>query len=230
MHIIKFKIIDRLLKKIYDNRRSDSLASELRKRRIIFLESLITSIPTPLKILDVGGRPVFWKESGFFKTQNFREIEITFINIEQLDEPEFLCITGDAKNMNQFKNQEFDVVFSNSVIEHVGDYKDQHQMANELRRVGKRYFVQTPNLYFPVEPHFLFPFFQFLSIDIRVWLLTHFNMGWYPKMTDEQEARTIVTQTRLLSKTKLVNLFPEATIYEEKIFGLTKSLIAYYGW
>ena len=95
---------------------------------------------------------------------------------------------------------------------------------------GKKYFVQTPNLYFPIEPHFLFPFFQFLPIDNKVWLFTHFSMGWYPKIANKQEARRLATQTKLLSKKQLMNLFPEANLYEEKIFGLTKSLIVYYGW
>lgn len=57
--------------------------------------------------------------------------------------------------MKQFQDNEFDAVFSNSVIEHVGDYEAQRQMANEIMRVGKRYFVQTPNFYFPIEPHIL---------------------------------------------------------------------------
>ena len=215
--------------KIYDNRRSDSWASRLRKKRVVLLQSLITSVPTPVKILDVGGRPVFWEQSGFLN-QDFREIELTFINLEPHNHPHCKCLVGDARNLHQFKDKEFDIVFSNSVIEHVGDYNDQCQMANEIKRVGKRYFVQTPNLYFPIEPHFLFPYFQFLSVDIKVWLFTHFSMGWYPKISDEQKARDLATSTQLLSKKTLINLFPEATLYEEKIFGLTKSLIVYDGW
>jgi 2-polyprenyl-3-methyl-5-hydroxy-6-metoxy-1,4-benzoquinol methylase len=73
--------------------------------------------------------------------------------------------------MPQFQNDEFDIVFSNSVIEHVGSYEEQNLMASEVRRVGKRYFIQTPNLFFPIEPHFLFPFFQFLPLDYRVTLI-----------------------------------------------------------
>ncbi|MEM2045934.1 MAG: class I SAM-dependent methyltransferase, partial [Candidatus Bathyarchaeia archaeon] len=57
-------------------------------------------------------------------------------------------IIGDARCM-PFKDKSFDVVFSNSVIEHVGNYDDQKMCAEEIRRVGKCYFVQTPNFYFP---------------------------------------------------------------------------------
>ena len=219
-------MIEKIFGKIYDNTRSDSWASRLRKKRIALLESLIISIPTPVKILDVGGRPLFWEQSGFLN-QGFREIEVTIINIEQHDHPHFECLVGDARNLHQFKDKEFDIVFSNSVIEHVGDYKDQCQMANEIKRVGKKHFVQTPNLYFPIEPHFLFPFFQFLPTDIKVWLFTHFSMGWYPKISDEQEARDLATNTQLLSKKNLLDLFPESNIYEEAVFGIVKSFIIY---
>lgn len=220
---------NKLLGKIYDNRRSDSWASSLRNQRVVFLESLLAAIPYPLKILDVGGRPEFWEHSGFLD-QDSNKIDITFINIEPIEHPRFNCLVGDGRNLERFKDQEFDLVFSNSVIEHVGDYQDQARMADEVKRVGKRYFVQTPNLYFPIEPHFLFPFFQFLPIDIRVWLFTHFDMGWYPKMSDEQEARDLATNTQLLSKKKLLNLFPKSNLYEEKVFGIAKSFIVYDGW
>lgn len=217
-----------LLEKVYDNRRADSWASNLRNRRVEFLRSLICSLSTPIKILDVGGRPDFWQHSGFLDED--RDIEITFLNIEAVEDPDFTCLIGDARDLSRFEDNEFDIVFSNSVIEHVGNYQQQRQMADEVKRVGKRYFVQTPNLYFPIEPHFLFPFFQFLPVDLKVWLFTHFDMGWYPKMSDEREARDIATNTQLLSKKKFMDLFPLANIYEEKVVGLTKSFIVYHGW
>jgi hypothetical protein len=103
-------------------------------------------------------------------------------------------------------------------------------MAREVRRVGKRYFVQTPNRYFPLEPHFLFPLFQFLPLKIRTGLLQNFNLGWFAKEPDVQKARKIVESVRLLNKHEFVAMFPDASIYEEKIFGLTKSFVAYGGW
>ena len=217
-----------LLEKIYDNRRSDSWAGRLRSQRIAFLNSLIRSVPKPIKILDLGGRPDFWQNSAFLAL-NHSDVEITFLNIEPVDHPNYRCLIGDARNLARFKDNEFDVVFSNSVIEHLGDYKEQRKMAQEIQRVGQRYFVQTPNRYFPIEPHFLFPFFQFLPIKIKVWLLTHFNMGWYPKMSQE-EARDLAVNTQLLSRQQFLALFPQANLYEEKVAGLTKSFITYDGW
>lgn len=218
---------NKLFGKIYDNRRSDSWASDLRSKRVNFLESLITSIPTPMKILDLGGTPEFWEHSGFLN--NNQDIDITFLNIEVVEHPNFKCLIGDGRDLSRFANEEFDLVFSNSVIEHVGNYQDQGRMADEIKRVSKRYFVQTPNLYFPIEPHFLFPFFQFLPVGLKVWLFTNFDMGWYSKISDEQKARDLAVNTQLLSKKKLMGLFPEANLYEEKVLGLIKSFIVYHG-
>lgn len=168
-----------ILEKIYNHQRSDSLAANLRKKRLALFNSLIASIPGTLKILDVGGREMFWQRTGLLE-QQVRDVEITVININpsefKINHPKIKSIVGDAKNMNQFEENEFDVVFSNSVIEHVGNYNDQLKMANEVMRVGKRYLLQTPNLYFPIEPHFVFPLFQFLPLEVKVWLMTHFDL------------------------------------------------------
>jgi 2-polyprenyl-3-methyl-5-hydroxy-6-metoxy-1,4-benzoquinol methylase len=129
--------------------------------------------------------------------------------------------------MSQFRPKEFDFVFSNSVIEHVGSYADQSRMAKEIERVGKRYFVQTPNFYFPIEPHFVFPAFHWLPITIRVWLITHFNLGWYSKFSDVQSASAEVRSIRLLKKREFVRLFPDSKLFEERFFGLTKSFVLY---
>ena len=132
--------------------------------------------------------------------------------------------------MPEYKHGEFDVVFSNSVIEHLGNYEDQRRMANEVIRVGKRYFVQTPNKFFPIESHFHFPLFQFLPKRTRIWLHMHRNLGWRKKTIDYKLAKSSIEELRLLSKSELKLLFPHAKIYEEKYFGFNKSFIAYDGW
>jgi hypothetical protein len=134
---------------------------------------------------------------------------------------------GDARAMPQFTDKQFDIVYSNSTIEHVGNYLDQKNMANEVARVGKQYYIQTPNRYFPIEPHFVFPFFQFLPISIRVWLVQNFKLGWFPKIPDYQKALSEVKDTRLMAKSEVQALFPDAEIFEEKYFGLAKSFVAH---
>jgi ubiquinone/menaquinone biosynthesis C-methylase UbiE len=150
----------------------------LRKKRFAIFESLISSLPKPLKILDVGGTQIFWERMGFIGKD---DLEIVLLNLSKVNVAykNFKSVVGDARKMGEFKDKKFDVVFSNLAIEHVGNYDQQRQMSEETRRVGKRYFVQTPNRYFLIEPHFLFPFLQFLPLQIKVWLITHFNIEWY---------------------------------------------------
>jgi SAM-dependent methyltransferase len=116
-----------------------------------------------------------------------------------------------------YADGEFPIVFSNSVIEHIPRAL-QPAFAAEIRRVGARYFVQTPNRYFPIEPHYQFPFFQFLPTHVQKWLNRHFTLGWRRKGEWED--------VRLLSARDLQRLFPDAEIRRERLLGLTKSLMA----
>lgn len=161
------------------------------------------------------------------------DVHVTLLNIDDqpVSGPKFESVVGDARDLSRYPTHAFDVVFSNSVIEHLGpDFADQKKMADEIRRVGKRYFVQTPNRYFPIEPHFLTPGFQFLPVDVRVWLVSNFNVGWYKRIPDKAEAKREVESISLLSRGDLRRLFPDARVYEETILGLTKSFVAYGGW
>jgi hypothetical protein len=163
--------------------------------------------------------------------QGDQELEITMLNLTSgWTRPGFRSVVGDARDMRQFADGEFDVVFSNSVIEHVGQPDAQRQMASEIKRVGKRYFVQTPNRNFPLEPHFFFPGFQFLPLSTRIWLLQHFDLGWYKKIPDYTAARNEVEPIRLLSHRDVTRLFPEGTLYNERFAGLTVSFVIYAGW
>jgi ubiquinone/menaquinone biosynthesis C-methylase UbiE len=157
---------------------------------------------------------------------------ITLLNLEELAtrHKNIRSIYGDARHLTKFDDKSFDIVFSNSVIEHVGEYGDQQAMAEEVRRVGMKYFVQTPSYSFPIEPHFLLPGFHWLPKSIRVWLVQHFSFGWYGEKTpDPQKASEIVDSIRLLRKSEMRTLFHDANIFHERFLGLTKSFIAIKG-
>jgi hypothetical protein len=181
-----------------------------------------------VSILDVGGAEAYWKTMGMDEED---QVSLTLLNLKKEDVtlPNVTSVVGDAREIH-YDDNSFDVVFSNSVIEHVGSYADQMKMANEVRRVGKRHFIQTPNRFFPLEPHFLFPFFQFLPVPVRVRLLQNFNLGWFPRTPEARQAREIVESIRLLGKDEFLVLFPGSSLYEEKAFGMTKSFVAYGGW
>ncbi len=156
-----------------------------------------------------------------------KDFEITLLNSNEqpVKLQGMVSQAGDARNMPQFGNKSFDIAFSNSVIEHVGSWQDQQMMAAEMLRIGKHVFLQTPNRYFPLEPHFLFPFFQFLPLGWRIFLVRHFSLGWYKRTPNREKAKEICRSIRLLTKKELQDLFPEAEIHTERFMGLPKSFI-----
>jgi len=222
-------IYTRFVKKIADHRQPDSLAAKYRKQRFTLFQTLTEQLDGPLTILDVGGTERFWNRMLPSTSPLYKVILLNKFS-QPITRPDFTSLVGDARAMQQFADKEFDIVFSNSVIEHVGSFEDQRKMADEIRRVGKRYFVQTPNRYFPIEPHFLFPFFQFFPIWMKCWLIQHFDLGWRKRTPDYQSAMEIAKEIRLLSKREFVNLFPEGRLVEEHFLGFVKSFTIYYGW
>jgi len=217
-----------ILRKAADYTQSDSPATKLRRKRFLIFNSLVALLPRPLSILDVGGTQIFWERMNFTEEP---DVKIVLLNLSKVEvyHKNFISVQGDARSMDAFTDQEFDVVFSNSVIEHVGGYNQQCQMAEEVKRVGKSYFIQTPNRFFPIEPHFLLPFFQFFPLGLKIFLVRHFDIGWYKRTPDKQKAAQLVNSIRLLTEKELKKFFPGANIYKEKLFGLTKSLIVYEG-
>jgi SAM-dependent methyltransferase len=209
-----------------DNRSEHSLATYLRRRRSHIFRALLDELPRPVSILDVGGTETFWKLTRLARDPALR---VTLLNRKPAETtlPNFATVVGDARDMAQFADDQFDAVFSNSVIEHVGDFACQRRMALEIRRVGKSYFVQTPNRYFPIEPHTLVPLFALLPVSLRVGLMRRFNLGWLKKVPDTEEARQRVLELRLLTRREMHELFPHATHATERILGLAKSLLAY---
>jgi hypothetical protein len=216
-----------------------SWASELRRRRLRYLSDIIETLSSPVTILDIGGTWSFWA-SNYPNTS--RRLKISILNttlpeMSDADEhhardwaakdrqrPEFLI--GDARDLSGFSASSVDVCFSNSVIEHVGPLEDQRRMADEVRRVGRSYVIQTPYRYFPIEPHFVMPLWQFLPVGLRVALHRRLDLGWMPRTPDPKAARTNVTGIRLLDIAEMQQLFPDAVIEKERIGPLVKSLIA----
>ena len=219
-----------LLTNLANYKQPDSPASRFRARRFALFSSLAARLSRPLRILDVGGTEAFWKTMGFADEP---DVSITTVNIELESDAgngRIEALKGDACDLHRFADRSFDIVFSNSVIEHVGGVENQRRSANEMQRVGKAFFVQTPNKNFPIEPHFMFPFFQFLSVPARVYLLTHFHLGYCGKISDPEQARRVAQEIELLNRRSFCALFPTAHVWDERAFGLVKSFVAYGGF
>lgn len=219
----------RSIKRIANSSKQNSLASQLRRKRFELFRERIDRLARPLSILDVGGTVRFWQVMGLLPGA---ELSITLLNLPPVGKGQdgFKILEGDARSMSQFGDLEFDVVFSNSVIEHVGSFADQRRMAEEVMRVGRSFFLQTPNRFFPMEPHALFPGFQFLPLALRVWLVRHFPMGWIGRIPEYEKAYARVASIELLSRGRISRLFPEAEIIPERFAGMTKSFMVLGGW
>ncbi|MGK2954747.1 MAG: class I SAM-dependent methyltransferase [Solirubrobacterales bacterium] len=122
-------------------------------------------------------------------------------------------VAADACDL-PFATDSFDIAYSNSLVEHIGADR-RRRFADELRRVAGRYWVQTPNRWFPIEPHALLPGVQLLPVGLRrrAWKLS-------PRQIPYENS------LELLNRDELADLFDDGLILEERVGPLTKSLIA----
>jgi len=218
-----------ILKKIKtifsDSTNTDSIGNKFRQKRMIFFKEIINRLPKPLHILDVGGYEIFWENIGF---QNSGEVKIVLLNLtkEETKSRNIKSVIGDATDLSVYKKNSFDIVFSNSVIEHLYTSENQKKMADEVMRVGKYHFIQTPNKYFFIEPHYILPYFQFVPKTFKYFILTKTKfsrMRYWEKDVAEQ----YIEEIRLLSLNKMKKLFPKSQIRKEKFLGMNKSFIAH---
>ncbi len=210
------------LRRMADVDATDSLANRMRRKRTRFFLEMAAEHPDGLTVLDVGGRESYWEQMGLLDTPG---LQLTLLN---LDAPPARAAnvtsrTGSATDLSSLPDDAYDLVFSNSVIEHVGDLHQQLLAAREMQRVGRRFLVQTPNRFFVLEPHFLVPFFGVLPATSRVWVLTHVRTRRHP--VDTATAVMLHSNHRLLTRGELRLLFPGARVERERIAGLTKSFV-----
>ena len=189
------------------------------------------------RILDLGGgRGGYMAQTLPFRA-NVTIADLDPGNLKMASESygfDTLCLDGTERFA--VPDAAYDVVFCSSVIEHVTGPKEivydlaragefttsakaaQANFAAEIRRISKRYFVQTPYKYFPLEQHSFLPFLVVLLP--RRWymrLLRYLATRWFkPSQPD----------FRLLTIKEMRALFPEAEIVLERYCGFVKSIVA----
>ncbi len=136
------------------------LSPHFRKRRLLRFKERLRPDSND-RLLDVGGYPWCWPAGTI-------SAAITLLNRSfepgLADRyPSFTYEVGDGCAL-PYTTGSFDVVFSNSVIEHLGTWENQVRFAAEARRVGRRLWVQTPARSFFIEPHLLAPFIHWLPV------------------------------------------------------------------
>jgi len=142
------------------------------------------------------------------------------------DTTRFAYVRGDGRRL-LFKDKEFDIAFSNSVIEHVGSFADQRLFADEIRRVGKSYWVQTPHKWFFVEPHLVALFIHYFPRRLQRRLIRYFTAWGLATKPSQDQVDEFLNSTRLLTEAEAKSLFPDGTIYREKFLFFTKSFVVY---
>ena len=139
-----------------------------------------------------------------------------------------------------FRPGEFDYLLCNSVIEHVTLPKAQcavtarvpqdvwkrearaaqKSFAQRIRTLAPSYFVQTPHKHFPIDPHVLLPFVQYLP---------HNHVCRLVRWTDQYWIKTCLgcVDWELLTPAVIGELFPDANVLVERFAGLPKSVVAW---
>lgn len=191
-----------------------------RRLRMRRFEKMLT--PTPrTRILDVGGTEYNWRFVSAHPT-------IVLLNIAPPlaeDDRRFTHVVGDARQL-AYDDATFAIAFSNSVIEHVGDFEDQRRFAEEIRRVGRQIWVQTPARESPFEPHYLTFFVHWLPAKWRRRLVRYGSLWGWIQRPSQAEVAAMVQEIRLLDRKEMEQLFPDCEILTERFLFIPRSHIA----
>lgn len=179
------------------------------------IDRLAAHLGRPIVILDVGGRQDYWRNVG---TDNVSQIRLLNNDGDELTRGVvsgiFSSEMGDACHLSTYDDKSIDLVHSNSVIEHVGNWTNMAAMAREVRRVGRSGWIQTPAWAFPIEPHFKVPFMHWLGQPMRRRML-RFSRDYGNLSVAEQ--RFHIDRINLLCYGEFRSLFDDADIFIERL-------------
>jgi ubiquinone/menaquinone biosynthesis C-methylase UbiE len=176
------------------------------------------------RILDVGADPQLFSHFTFEDFYPHQEritggsIDFEMVRQARVRYPKAQYAIFDGCAL-PFPDKSFDIVFSNAVIEHIVGADRQHQFAREAMRVGKSWFITTPNFWFPLEVHYLLPFFQFLPLGAKK-VYSHFSPSAVLKGN--------LIDLALLSARDLRRLFPTSEIARMRVTFWPETLVAYH--
>ncbi len=200
-----------------------SLAGRARRRRWEMFQEQFPDLGS-MRILDLGGYIARWRDLPEHPA------EVVTLNLDPEAPPAenwARAVPGDACTPPEWLfGERFDLVYSNSLIEHVGGHQRRGQLAAAIHALAPHHWIQTPYRYFPIEPHFLAPGLQHLPRAVQAQIVIRWPIGNYGIVRDRATALRRLMGIELLSRSELAAYFPSATIERERFLGLTKSLIA----
>jgi SAM-dependent methyltransferase len=195
-----------------------------RPRRLRAFYRLL-NVTESTRVLDIGGGAFFW---DLAISEGLPLPRVTVLNLCPAGDqarPGLRWIVADAC-ASQLPDNSFDLVFSNSLVEHLRDFKTQKLFADEVRRLAPSYFVQTPDRLCPVEPHFVTPFVHWLPRKARRRVIRNFTVWGLVARPSQAYCDQLSDEVALLSRREMRQLFPDATVLSERFAGIPKSLIA----
>jgi hypothetical protein len=212
LHSLRWKIIDA----------EDSLGGRRRARRWRWLVQTFPDLDQ-MSVIDLGGTVSTWLRAPV----RARHVHVVNLSAPPAEVPEWAEVErGDACALPaHIANRRYDLVFSNSVIEHVGGHERRLRFAESVHALADAHWVQTPYRYFPIEPHWLAPGLQFLPVAMRASVAHRWPLAYTPGRPKQAVLRTVLW-TELLDRTQMRHYFPDSVLRSERVIGLTKSLIA----
>jgi len=197
-------------------------SSKFRAKRMAQFEQEF-NLSDDIDILDVGGDQYNWQ---FIKAYP----QLTIVNLAEpknwdYSKKNMKFSVGDGIKL-AFADNQFSVVYSNSVIEHLFSFENQQRFADEIKRVGKTYYVQTPAQEFFVEPHLVTPFIHWFPEKIQRKLMRNFTVWGLITRPTQAYIYNFLNERKLLTYKAFKSLFPDAIVKKERFLFFTKSYIA----
>lgn len=215
LHALRFRLVDG----------RNSWGARHRERRAGWLARTFPDLDS-MSVVDLGGRLSSWLRAPI------RPKRLHLINLEPVTGPvpDWAEVDhGDACELPAHLTlRRYDLVFSNSVLEHVGGHERRLRFAETVHALADAHWIQTPYRYFPVEPHWIIPGMQFLPVPLRVALARRWPLGHTPAR-DRRTAIHDVLWTELVGRAEMRHYFPHSAIRVEWLAGFPKSLIAVRG-
>jgi hypothetical protein len=201
----------------------NSLGAARRRERALWLSETFPDLDQ-MSVIDLGGRIQTWERAPV------RPKHVHVVNLEPVptDIPDWAeADHGDACALPaHIAGRRYDLVFSNSVIEHVGGHDRRQAFADSVHALADAYWVQTPYRYFPIEPHWVAPGMQFMPVSLRAEVARRWPLSFGRGKTRPAAVKAVLT-VELLDRTQMRHYFPDSRVRMERVMGVPKSLIAY---
>lgn len=178
-------------------------------------------------LIDIGGAPNTWTAHPPI-VASIHVVDVRRHPFDPSEAPEhhIKVDVADGREL-PFEDGQYDIAFSNSVIEHVGSWEDQQRFAAEMRRCADRIWCQTPARACPIEPHYMAPIIHWLPGRLQRRLIRWWTpWGWLSKPA-QHDIDFMVDTTRLVTRREMRTLFPDCEILVERmLWVIPKSFIA----